>query len=74
MTTSSARQLVGASIRTRRQMLGLSQEALAERAGLQRTYVSEVESGKRNITIDRLAIFAAALRCSLPDLFSPSPQ
>ena len=50
--------LLGAAIRSRRYELGLSQEELAWRAGLHRTYVTDVERGARNLslaTIDKLA-------------------
>ena len=49
---------LGAAIRNRRYELGLSQEELAWRAGLNRTYVTDVERGARNLslaTIDKLA-------------------
>lgn len=51
-------QRIGNGISKRRIELGLSQEELAERSGLHRTYVSDVERGLRNLsilTLDRLA-------------------
>jgi len=47
---------------------GLSQEALADLAGLHRTYVGSVERGERNISIDNMECLAAALNVSLTDL------
>lgn len=41
---------IGRAIRTRREELGLSQEELGYRAGLHRTYVSDLERGRRNPT------------------------
>ena len=48
----------GQNLRKIRERVGISQEKLAELAGLHRTYVSSVERGERNISllnIDRLA-------------------
>ena len=60
----------GAAVRSRRRMLGLSQERLAERAGMHRTYVAEVEVGKRNISLVNIERLATALAVPIPGLFS----
>ena len=52
---------VGRVIRRYREGVGLSQEALAAEAGLHRTYISLVERGHRNISVDALAQIAEAL-------------
>jgi transcriptional regulator with XRE-family HTH domain len=52
---------VGANIRRVRKRLGLSQEDLAERAGLHWTYVGSVERGERNVSIDNICKLAWAL-------------
>ena len=52
---------LGVAIRTRREAKGLSQEQLAERADLHRTYVSMVERAVRNISVDALGGIADAL-------------
>ena len=54
----------GCSIQGIRTNLGLSQEKLAELAGLDRTYVSSVERGKRNVSILNIVKFANALAVS----------
>jgi len=54
----------GCSIQGIRNDLGLSQEKLAELAGLDRTYVSSVERGQRNISILNIVKFANALSVS----------
>jgi transcriptional regulator with XRE-family HTH domain len=52
---------VGRVIRKYRESARLSQEELAERSGLHRTYISLVERGRRNITVDALNQIAEAL-------------
>lgn len=59
-------QLVAANIRRARKRAGLSQEELAHEAGIDRTYVSQVERRQRNLTITMLAKLAAALNTT-PD-------
>jgi transcriptional regulator with XRE-family HTH domain len=59
------RKKLGARLRKLREAQGWSQEELADRAGLHRTYISSVERGVRNPTITVLAKIAAALGVSL---------
>lgn len=42
--------IVGNNIKKYRKKLGISQEELAEKAGLHRTYIGSIERGERNIT------------------------
>ncbi len=58
----------GRKLRTVRLEKGLSQEKLAEIAGLHRTFVSMVERGKRNVTLATVEKLAKALEVSLADL------
>ncbi|HEV2293554.1 MAG TPA: helix-turn-helix transcriptional regulator [Tepidisphaeraceae bacterium] len=53
--------VVAAAVRSRRQALKLSQEELAERCHLHRTYIGSVERGEGNITLDTLDKLAKAL-------------
>lgn len=53
---------LGQVIRKHRLAAGLSQEQLAERSGLHWTYVSQIESGKRNLSVDVLRRIARALK------------
>jgi CheY-like chemotaxis protein len=61
--------LLGNAIRSTRSALGISQEELAARAGLHRTYVSDVERGMRNPSLESVEKLASALKLSLPMLF-----
>ncbi len=58
----------GKKLRLVRERKGLSQEKLAELAGLHRTYVSSVERGKRNISLLNIERLAHALGVSLAKL------
>jgi len=60
---------LGAAIRRERFLLGISQRELAERAGLHRTYVSDLERGARNPSIDSIEKLARALHVSVVKLF-----
>ena len=60
----------GAAIRERRLALGLSQEALARASQVQRTYVVDLERGRRNLTLRTIARFAEVLGISLGDLMA----
>ena len=57
-------------MRRRRQELGWSQHHLAERSGLHRTYVAEVELGKRNLGLVNIARIATALELEVAGLFA----
>ena len=50
--------------------MGLTQEALAERAGLHWTYVGSVERGERNVSIDNICRLAWALGVDVEELFA----
>lgn len=63
-----SRAVLALNLRTLRQAKGLSQEALADLAGLHRTYVSSVERCERNATLDTLDRLAAALGILPADL------
>ncbi|HEX3628175.1 MAG TPA: helix-turn-helix transcriptional regulator, partial [Verrucomicrobiae bacterium] len=55
----------GAAIRLYRDKLGISQEELAGRAGLHRTYISDVERGARNVSLESIHRLAEALEVTL---------
>ena len=74
MPSPSISKLFGAAVRQRRKAAGLSQEALAERAGLHPTYVSMVERGVRKPTLEVAARLAKALKVGLPKLVEEAQQ
>ena len=59
------KRLLGNRIREIRKRQGLSQEKLAERAGISAQYVSNIERGKENPTLDLLLRLSEALKVSL---------
>jgi len=58
----------GKRLKEVREVVGISQEKLAEYANLHRTYVSSVERGKRNISLVNIERLAAALGVSMGEL------
>src|SRR6266853_3328336 len=54
MIAGALKQLFGKAIRSKRSELGISQEELADRAGLHRTYISDVERGARNLSLESI--------------------
>ena len=60
----------GAKLRKARLELDLSQEKLADLADLHFTYVSSVERGERNISLENIGKLATALGCNIKDLFT----
>ncbi|OHB38815.1 MAG: transcriptional regulator [Phenylobacterium sp. RIFCSPHIGHO2_01_FULL_70_10] len=62
------RVVVGQNIRAHRERLGLAQDELAHRAHIHVTYLSGVENGHRNITMDVLERIARALSVSEAEL------
>ncbi len=61
-------------LRQMRNKQGLSQEDLARKCGLHRTYVGSVERGERNISIDNMERLATALRVSLLELLKDADE
>jgi CheY-like chemotaxis protein len=69
MAIADLKALLGAAIKAERSALGISQEELAYRADLHRTYVSDVERGVRNPSLESVEKLAHALELSVPMLF-----
>ncbi len=55
----------GEKVREERHRLGLSQEELASRAGVHRTYIGMIERAEKNITLENIEKIAKALEISL---------
>src|SRR5437588_2171964 len=70
MDLGNVKKGFGAEVRRRRNHLGFSQEELAERANLHRTYVSDVEAGKRNPSLESIQRLAQALGASIGSVFA----
>lgn len=60
----------GANVRERRIVLGLSQEELAARAGVHRTYIGMVERAEKNVTLRNIERIAKALNMSVESLLA----
>lgn len=60
----------GLGISRRRHELGISQEELAFRADLHRTYISDIERGTRNLSLENIEKLANALEISIAVLFA----
>ena len=58
----------GKAVRMLRTELKISQEDFAERAGLHRTYISDLERGKRNVSLENIERLARALNLTISEL------
>jgi transcriptional regulator with XRE-family HTH domain len=63
------RSRFGFAVKDRREALGLTQEEFAERAGIHRTYLSDIERGSRNVSLLNIERLASALSLKVSDLF-----
>jgi transcriptional regulator with XRE-family HTH domain len=68
------KEVVGHNIRRIRTQAGLSQEELAYRAKPHRTYISSIERGERNVSVENIFAIAEALKVPPGDLLNPIPQ
>lgn len=60
----------GTAVKFHREELGLTQEDLADKAGIHRTYLSDVERGTHNLSLVNIEKLAAALSIKLSELFA----
>ena len=59
----------GQRVRQERLKLGLSQEELATRAGVHRTYIGMIERAEKNITLENIEKISKALKINISDFF-----
>jgi transcriptional regulator with XRE-family HTH domain len=69
-----AREVFGLALREAREKLGYSQEKLALEAGVNRTYVSDIERGARNVAINNLEKLADAVNLPLWKMLEPPSE
>jgi len=68
--TLDVRERFGYAVKVRRDELGLTQEELAHKAAIHRTYLSDIERGTRNVSLLNIELLAKALEVSMADLFA----
>jgi transcriptional regulator with XRE-family HTH domain len=67
--STNIQEAFGKTVRELRQKMGISQESFADICDLHRTYISDVELGKRNISIENIQKVADALNMTMEELF-----
>ena len=70
MTELNPKMRVGLRIKELRSQLGMSQETFAYSIEMSRTYFAEVETDKRNVSIENIARIATGLNVSLREFFN----
>lgn len=66
---TNLRQKFGARVRQLREAAGYSQEAFADKCGYARSYMSRIERGQGNPSLDAIEVFATALEIEVCSLF-----
>lgn len=67
--SKTVRNKFGKKVRSLRLEKGWSQEELADKVGLHRTYIGSIERGEQNVSIDNIAKLAKTLSISIEELF-----
>lgn len=70
----STRAVLSENVRAFRKAYGYSQEELAHRCDLHRTYIGSVEREERNVSLSTLEVLASALGVSVPELLTPQNE
>ena len=71
MRIDSPKAALGLRVKELRAVTGITQEELADRAGVFRTYMSRIETGEANPTFTVLLALAEGLGCQIGNLFEP---
>ena len=74
LTIATPQEILAFNLRALRTSAGISQEELAHRARLHRTYISSIERGQRNISLENLFRIAEALGATPAQLLKPIPK
>lgn len=64
MTNTSLKQL-GSNIKELRKGMGLTQQELADKTGISKTYIGQIERGLVNPSVDKLQAIAVAIDCTM---------
>ncbi|MEZ4605848.1 MAG: helix-turn-helix transcriptional regulator [Deinococcales bacterium] len=70
LNAGKARRILAQNIRYARKRQKISQEELADRAGIHRTYVGAIERGKQNVSIDNIERISVALGLTPAELLT----
>ena len=70
----SSKVIIGQRIKFFREKNNLSQQGLADLIGGERQYVSKLEKGKKNMTLDNLDKIITALKCTQEDFLNTNPN
>ena len=68
-TKPDIRERFGTAVKFRREQMGLTQEDLADKAAIHRTYLSDIERGTRNLSLVNIERLATALSMGLSEFF-----
>ena len=72
MKNKTPKEILAENVRRLRKSTGLSQEELADRAGLHRTYISSIERAERNVSLENLFALSEALGVKTAELVTPA--
>ena len=68
MWVQDIQRVVGTRVREFRKQRGLTQDVFADKSGLNRAHVGEIERGESNVTIQTLKVIADTLKIGIEDL------
>ena len=73
-TIATPQEILAFNLKRLRTSAGISQEELADRAGLHRTYISSIERAQRNISLENIFLIAEALGTTPAELLQSIPK